>query len=229
MPIQIDLSPENLAKAEAEACRRQQHNEAKGLKGRNRAQATGDGALALHRLGCVGEVAVAAFLGLEGSVFSEQEAIRGSCDLPGNIEVKTRPKHGRDLLVQLDDNPDKIFVLVTHDGTTQIAGWIRGKDAMLKQYVRELVKGRPCHVVPQKALQPAETLKDAIGSPGDAGRTLGSHEVWTTELDNGDVILNFSDDLIAQLGWKVGDMLEWDVQENPGQCLIRKVNEHSKV
>jgi hypothetical protein len=221
VPVQIDLTPEQLERAKVEAYRRQAHNEAKALKGRNRAPASGEAALKMHELGCIGELAVAAYLGLEDSVFSNETPLRGSCDLPGGIEVKTRPKHGRDLLVQLDDDPGKVFVLVTHEGTTKVAGWAKGVDIMKREYVRELVKGRPCYVVSQKVLQPAETL-ESLGLASGGERILGAHEVWTAERENGDVVLNFSDDLVAQLGWQVGDVLKWDTR-GPGEgCVITK-------
>jgi hypothetical protein len=161
--VEITLSPEKLALANAEACRRQQENEAKGLRGRNKAPDRGEKALKLHQLGCIGEVAVAEYLGLQEHLFSAQSAVRGSADLPGNIEVKTRSKHSYDLLVQFSDDPNKIFVLTTHEGgdTTQIWGWIRGGDAMKKEWVREFVRGRRCYAVPQSALSPVST----IGAP----------------------------------------------------------------
>jgi hypothetical protein len=226
--IQINLTTEQLGRAEREAHRRQAVNEARGLRGRNRAAATGSKALEMHLLGCIGEIAVAAHLGLEEYAFSESEAVRGSCDLPGGIEVKTRPRHGYDLLVQLDDDPSKLFVLVTHErgGATQIVGWARGHDVMRKEWVRELVRGRPCYVVPHKALQPPETLVE-VGLAAPSGRVLGSHQVWTTECENGDVILNFSDELVAELGWEVGDVLTYDVDPVKCQCVITKAVERN--
>jgi hypothetical protein len=227
VPIIINLGAEQLQAAEREAVRRQSHNEAKGLKGRNRAAATGDRALELHRLGCIGEMAVAVHMGLEEYVFQATDAVRGSTDLPGNIEVKTRPKHGYDLLVQLDDDPSKVFVLVTHqDGVTQIAGWAHGHDVMKASNVRELVRGRPCHVFPGKALNPAETLvKIALDRP--AKTFLGDDQLWTTEYQNGDVILHFSQNLVDSLGWQVGDTLTWDVDQVTLECTIRKADERN--
>lgn len=228
VPVSINLTPNQLKRAEVEAQRRQSVNEAKGLKGRNRAAATGTKALELHRLGCVGEIAVASYLGLEDQVFSTQEAIRGSCDLPGGIEIKTRPKHNYDLLVQLNDDPAKVFVLVTHErgGTTQIVGWANGFDIMRKEYIRELIRGRPCYVVPQKVLQPAETLLE-VGLVPSKGRILGPHEAWTTQCDNGDVLLSFSDDILVELGWKPGDTLTWSVDPVKCQCILTKTVERN--
>lgn len=220
MPVIIALTPEQLQRAEAEANRRQSVNEARGLKGRNRAPAVGEKALQLHKLGCIGEVAASIFLGVEGFEFSAKEAVRGAADLPGNIEVKTRPKHGYDLLVQIDDDPNKVFVLITHDGlSTQIAGWIRGQDAMKKELIKEYVKGRPCYAVRQNLLKPPETLLEAIGSVNS--RILGSHEAWLAE-DGDDLVLHFDPRLMRELDWKNGDMLTWDVDVSSQRCIIRK-------
>lgn len=226
MPINIELTPDHLQLAEAEAQRRQTQNEARGLRGRNRAVSTGPRAMEMHRLGCIGEIAVAVYLGLEEHVFSAHEPIRGSCDLPHGIEVKTRPKHNYDLLVQLDDDPSKLFVLVTHDGTTRIVGWARGRDIMHGKYVRELVKGRPCYVAPQKILQPIETLVE-VGLAGIHDQVLGDHYVWTTEDQEGNIVLNFNNDLMAQLGWQAGDILTWDVDPVKCQCIITKAVERN--
>lgn len=223
MPIVINLTKEQLQAAEAEAVRRQTENEARGLRGRNRAPAKGLKALEMHRLGCVGELAAATFLGLGDHVFSLKEAIKGSADLPGNIEVKTRPKHGYDLLIQINDDPNKIFVLVTHEiNSTQVVGWIRGKDAMRKEWIKEYIKGRPCYAVKQSVLNSAETLLDALKQPET--RILGAHEAWLSDAgDNGDdLILHFNFSLMEELGWKVGDTLVWDVDPATQQCVIRR-------
>lgn len=224
LTIQIRLTEGDLERAHSEAQRRQDYNQARNLKGRNRAAATGDEALRLHILGCVGELAVAKYLGMESRVFDAQGPIRGSSDLPGNIEVKTRPKANYDLLVQFGDDPNKIFVLVTHEGgeSAHVRGWIRGKDAMRKEYVRELVRGRPCYVIPQKALESPQTLLVAMHGNA-AQRVLQSHEVWITEQD-GELVLHFCDALADALGWSVGTVLEWDIMDE-STCVIRPIRE----
>ena len=203
--VEITLSPEKLALANAEACRRQQENEAKGRRGRNRAPAKGEKALKLHQLGCIGEVAVAEYLGLQEHLFSAKNPVRDS------------------------DDPSKIFVLATHEGgsMTQIRGWIRGCDAMRKEWVREFVRGRPCYAVPQAALSPASTIKDSLATPV-TNRSTETHEVWLTE-DGDDIILNFSETILSKLKWKEGDLLQFDTVSEPSQCIIKKVNEHAQV
>lgn len=229
MPVEIILSPENLALAGAEAVRRQSQNEAKGLRGRNKAPDKGEKALRMHLLGCLGEVAVAELLGMQEHLFQAESAVRGAADLPGNIEVKTRSKHNYDLLIQLDDDPNKIFVLVTHEGgnTTQVWGWICGRDAARKEWIREFVRGRPCYAVPQKALNPIESIKDLPAELLPV-RVLEPHEAWLTE--NGeDLVLNFSQELADRLGWKPGDALEWDYVPESSQCILRRANERTKA
>lgn len=213
MPVYITLSPQQLERAELEAQRRQSLNEQRGLRGRNNAPAYGSKALEMHRLGCIGEMAVASMLGLEQLLFSNQEARRGSSDLPGGIEVKTRSRHGYDLLVQLGDNPEKTFVLVTHqEHTTQVVGWIGGRDAMRSEYIRELVRGRPCYVVPRGQLRPVTedwSLSDM--APEQPGRDL-------------ETSLKLPAEVLRELDWKAGDTLNWEVCHQTKTCVIRKVD-----
>jgi hypothetical protein len=210
--IEIQLSEEQLAIAVAEATRRQTMNEKRGLKGRNRAPAKGDAALELHMLGCTGEAAVAAFLGLEHRLFEGDAPVRGDADLPGKVEVKARKKHGYDLLIQLSDVPEKLFVLTTCDRTVdpsrvKLVGWTYGGPVMLKQYIREFVRGRPCYAVPNHLLQPMETLKDELRNPSQPNRALCPDEAWITK--NGkDLILNISQNLADELGLEVGMTLD---------------------
>lgn len=227
MPVKIVLSPDDLALAEAEAVRRQSQNESKNLRGRNKAPNRGEKALKMHLLGCLGEVAVAELLEMREHLFQAQNAVRGSADLPGNIEVKTRSKHAYDLLVQLDDDLRKTFVLATHEGgnVVQVWGWIRGREAARKEWIREFVRGRPCYAVPQKALNPVESIKDfPVESAVD--RLLEPNEVWLTE-DSGGIVLNFSKELVNELGWTPGDILKWTFVSESSQCVLRKVDERT--
>ena len=229
MSVEILLSDEQLALAMVEAERRQTVNEAKRLRGRNRAPARGDAALEMHKLGCTGEFAVAVFLGMQEHVFQEQAARAGSVDLPGNIEVKTRSKHGYDLLIQLDDDPNKLFVLATCNRALDarrviISGWAYGKDVMKRELVREFVRGRPCYAVPQSILKPIESLEQETSREQPPARVLASDEAWITEEDE-EMFLNISDALADQLGWKPGDTLEWRVDQQNNCCYLKKVDD----
>ena len=158
-PISFVFSEEEKSIAMAEGMRRQGVNEAKGLRGRNGGAWKGSKALDIHLLGAAGEVAVASYLGLKEHLFKETEAKRGSDDLPGNIDVKTRSKHSYDLIVQKSENPDKIFILVTiEDKQTLIHGWLRGKEAMNNRFWADPARGRPAYFVPKEHLHSISEL-----------------------------------------------------------------------
>lgn len=149
----VVLTQQEKALALKEAHRRQSLNEQRSLRGRNGAPAFGSKALEAHVLGSTGEMAVASFLGLKNWLYSETMAVRGSCDLPGMIDVKTRKGHNRDLIVQKDENPRKKLVLVTIEEDIIIRGWCLSQDAMQPRYWADPAKGRPAYFVPQRELR----------------------------------------------------------------------------
>lgn len=53
-----------------------------------------------------------------------------------------------------------------------------------------------------------------------------SKQVWTAYLhaDGDDVILPFPEELIEQLGWRVGDVLVWNVDHQTGHVTLTKKN-----
>jgi hypothetical protein len=160
-PITFTFTDEERQAAMEEGARRQRVNEEKGLRGRNNGPRFGKKALDVHLLGAAGEMAVASHLGLKHELYRETEAKRGSCDLPG-IDVKTRSKHCRDLIVQKRESPEKLYVLVTIEkGTTLIHGWCKGEDAMKDEYWADYAGGRPAYFMPQSKLRPMEELQSA--------------------------------------------------------------------
>jgi hypothetical protein len=159
-PIEFTFSDEERQQAMEEGLRRQRVNESKALRGRNGGAWKGPKALDIHLLGAAGEVAVASYLGMKEHLFQETEARRGSDDLPGGIDVKTRSRHSYDLIVQRQSDPSKKFVLVTIEGRqTLIHGWCYGKDAMQEQFWADPARGRPAYFVGKEHLRPMETLK----------------------------------------------------------------------
>ena len=145
--------------AQAEGERRQAFNEQRGIRGRNRAPRRGVTAQAMHRLGAAAEVAVAVYLEAEEYLFLDESPVRGSCDLPG-IDVKCRSNHTYDLLVQLADDLNKTYVLVTiQDRKTYIHGFIPGIEVPAVAVVKEFVPKRPCYAVPQSSLKSMDLLK----------------------------------------------------------------------
>lgn len=162
-PIAFAFTEEQRQRARAEAFRRQALNEQQCRKSRNNGgekAEKGDLALRYHLLGAAGEMAAAAMLGMEDQLYRETEAKRGSPDLPPNIDVKTRSLHRYDLIVQLDESPDKILVLVTIERRiTLIHGWIKASDAMKEQWKKDPAGGRPAYFVPKTELLSLSTLK----------------------------------------------------------------------
>ena len=161
-PLVFEFSDEDKELVRTEAMRRQRINEKKGLKGRNGGPPDGDKALFFHKLGAAGELAVADYLQLREFLYQETEAIRGSFDLPPNIDVKTRSKSHYDLICQLDEKPGKTLVLVTiQNKITLLHGWIKSEDAMHEQWKKDPAHGRPAYFVPQSALLPLIDLRHA--------------------------------------------------------------------
>lgn len=125
----------------------------------------GDKALSMHMLGTKGEVAVAAYLNLEEHLFIEQTAKRGSSDLPGDIEVKTRSKHSYDLIVQRSERVDKKLVLVTVErDKILLHGWCMAGDVMKEEFWADPARGRPAYFVPKNYLRDISELL----SPGES-------------------------------------------------------------
>ena len=142
-----------------EGMRRQRVNEARGLRGRNGGAWQGSKALDIHLLGAAGEVAVASYLGLKEHLFKETEAKRGSDDLPCGIDVKTRSKSRYDLIVQKQEDPNKVFVMVTIENQrTLLHGWCYGHEAMKEEYWADPARGRPAYFVPKEALHSMDAL-----------------------------------------------------------------------
>jgi hypothetical protein len=160
--IVFHFSEEDKELVRSEAVRRQRFNEEKGLKGRNGGPEQGEKALFIHKLGAAGELAVADFLNLRQFLYQETEAKRGSCDLPPDIDVKTRSRHDYDLICQLDEKPGKTLVLVTiQNKITLLHGWMKSEDAMQEQWKKDPARGRPAYFVPQSALFPLIDLRHA--------------------------------------------------------------------
>lgn len=165
--IDHHLDSQSLLKAVQEAERRQRINEALKLVGRNMGPATGVKALDIHVLGAKGELAVAQYLNLESHVFQDETPTRGSVDLPPNIDVKTRSKHWMDLVVQLDDNPNKVFVHATsEDDVVKLHGWSYGHRIMKPCFHQDPAQGRPAYFVKSWALHSMQSLKEFVTDLG---------------------------------------------------------------
>jgi hypothetical protein len=103
-----------------------------------------------HIEGACGELALAKYLGKywDGSV----DTFRSLPDL-GNIEIRTRSKSYYELIVREDDDPSKVYVLVTGFAPDyQIRGWIRGADARRDEWLQAHGGRPPAWFVPHDAL-----------------------------------------------------------------------------
>lgn len=158
-PIKYILTKEEKKIAAKEGYRRQKVNEEKKLTGRNSGPEEGKEALRVHLIGAAGEMVVASYLGLKKFLYQETDAVRGSYDLPPDIDVKTRARHYYDLIVQLDDNPTKRYILVTIENKEcLIHGWIHAENAMKKYYIKAYANRGAAYFVPKGVLNPISTF-----------------------------------------------------------------------
>jgi hypothetical protein len=158
-PVRVDFDGHDRAVIRGEAQRRQEVNRTNHALPRNGGPGADRAGYRAQLLGCAGEWAVAKHLGVTPAVFLDDAPIRGSADLPGRIDVKTRSRHNYDLIVQLDDTSDKRYVLVTIENKeVLIRGWIDAVDARLPHYHADPAGGRPAYFVPVAALNPIDTL-----------------------------------------------------------------------
>lgn len=121
-----------------------------------------------HCDGCCGEMAFAKWIGMFWSI-----GVVGGGDV-GSFEVRTRSEHWHDLIIQDDDKPQAIFVLVTWEkfGEYHLRGWILGADGMDPAYRLDPAGGREAFFVPQTALRPMRTLQRWVGTVGSVAAEI---------------------------------------------------------
>jgi len=111
----------------------------------------------IHILGALGECAFAKATNRywNGSV----NTFRSGGDVGESIQVRTRSKHGYDLIVRRDDRDDDVFVLVTggpHD--FEVRGWMLGKDAKTGKFMANYGNYGEAYFVPSRELRPVQEL-----------------------------------------------------------------------
>lgn len=102
----------------------------------------------LHIEGCLGEFALAKFLGIHWSG-------KGKLRAPdvGEVDVRTRSRDYYELILHDDDPDDRIFWLLCGiNGKYKVRGWIAGANGKLKKYWKDPAGGRPAYFVPHSAL-----------------------------------------------------------------------------
>lgn len=71
----------------------------------------------------------------------------------GPYQVRSTSYKSGKLLIQKDDDPSDVVILVVNDCPRfHLIGWICVGDAQREKYWTEKVKGRPCYWVPQSDL-----------------------------------------------------------------------------
>jgi hypothetical protein len=158
-PIEFVFSDEERKLAADEGYRRYKIDVEIGAKGRNGGPAVGDEAQLINLIGTAGEMAVASYLGLKEFLYKEKLPVRGSFDIPPNIDVKTAMCHRHNLIIKFDDNPSYVYVLVTIENKKCIIhGWVTGERVMKPIFEGDPVGGRPAYFVPKGLLNPIHTL-----------------------------------------------------------------------
>ena len=156
----VYLTDHELSFATAEGNRRQDYNQKAGIRGRGGAPERGDQSRRINIEGAIGEFAVAKYLNMIPHVFKEIKPVPGSFDLPPNIDVKTPASHKRRLVIFLDENPQKIFVLATYqDNEIRLHGWTYGHRVMKSQFIEDPIGRGSRYYVPQSILHPMKYLK----------------------------------------------------------------------
>ena len=61
---------------------------------------------------------------------------------------------------------------------------------------------------------------------------MTTNKTWTVTLEedpeSGDVILPFTNEMLEEVGWKEGDVLEWIDNKNGSWSLVKKEEKKSK-
>jgi hypothetical protein len=111
----------------------------------------------IHIEGCMGEYALAKYLGIHWSG-------KGQLRKPdvGEFDVRTASRDNYQLILHPEDPDDRIFWLICgKNGAYSIKGWILGRDGKRQEYWKDPVGGRPAYFVPQSALHSPGELQHA--------------------------------------------------------------------
>lgn len=113
----------------------------------------------IHRVGALGEYAWKKASGSSSRL--SVNTFKSSSDLDG-VEIRTRTRHYYDLIIRPDDNPVRIFVLVTTIWPTDNLFWIRGhivaQNAMIQKFWKNYGGHGSAWFVPASDLIPIDRL-----------------------------------------------------------------------
>jgi hypothetical protein len=111
----------------------------------------------IHILGALGECAFAKATNRywNGSV----NTFKAGGDIGESIQIRTRSRHGYDLIVREGDRDSDVFVLVTGGPSEfRVHGWMLGTDAKSAKYKANYGNYGEAYFVPSRELRPAEGL-----------------------------------------------------------------------
>ena len=122
---------------------------------RHNAHGTSGNDWQIHIEGCLGECAVAKYLGLYwAGALGDLRA--GDVN---DLQVRTRSSHSYDLILHKSDSDVAKFILATgKNGSYILHGWILGSKGKLPQYWNDPAGGRPAYFFPKEKLNDIDTL-----------------------------------------------------------------------
>ena len=139
--IKVSLSPEEIKFATDLGELRHNESIRQGKKDAHGLKISREEAKKLDIIGAIGELAVAVALGIP---FDATVNTWKAPDLGDLLQVRTATKHNYSLLVRPGDKDEEVFVLTTCENLPDfhIHGWLWGKEAKQKQWLRS-PHGRP--------------------------------------------------------------------------------------
>jgi hypothetical protein len=154
--ITITLSTEELLRGAAYGAA--QFLSSIGRVGRNQ-QDTAKNGWGDSIVGCIAELAVSNYFGLEYSGCINKFKSRPDV---GIFEVRSTPRNdGRLIIRDCDDQDDTIYILVRCYDYPRIylAGWLEGKNCIKREWLKSYTNERdPAYFVPNHVLKPMEEL-----------------------------------------------------------------------
>lgn len=113
----------------------------------------------VHLYGAIGEIAAAKAIGCYAPLHVNQFS-RMRADLLCDVEVRHRISHEHQLIVREKDMDERKYVLTrgTPPNIT-VVGWLSGREAKSRDYLRDYGDWGPAYFVPDERLHSMDTLK----------------------------------------------------------------------
>jgi len=102
-----------------------------------------------------------------------------------HLEIRATPRGNGRLLIQKDNDPATVYVLIRMphmwQGESKIIGWCYGTEGKCKKYWANLGRGKPCFAVPGSRLRPMKTLPKCGLAP-DSPRLVRFLAQWDPDF-----------------------------------------------